>query len=96
MANSYNNIGTVLEAQGDFKGAKEVYEKALEIQIACLGTENHTSIALNYRNLGDVYLALKQLQQAKEHYTKAKQIYQQFVGDKYDKFYDGKIRACQE
>ena len=95
MADSYNNIGAVLKDQGDLKGAKEYYEKALKIKIACLGTENHTSVAQSYMNLGDMYLSLKQLKQAEEHYVKAKQICQQVAGDKYDKFFDDKIRECQ-
>ena len=96
VAASYNNIGNVLKAQGDLKGAKEFYEKALNIKIACLGTENHSSVAMSYMNLGDMSLALKQLQQAQAYYLKAKQIYQQVDGDKYDTFFDGKIRECQE
>ena len=39
---SFNNLGNVLKAQGEFKDAKEMYEKALKIRLATLG-ENHSA-----------------------------------------------------
>ena len=45
-------------------------------------------------NLGDVLLLSKQKREAKEHYLKAKQIYHQVSGNKYDAFFDGKIKEC--
>ena len=74
MAASYNNLGNVLKDQGDLQGAKELYEKALKIKIACLGTENHTDVAMSYSNLGLVLKAQGDLKGAKEFYEKALKI----------------------
>ena len=46
-----------------------------------------------YRNLGDVCLALKQADNAREYHEKAKHIYQLTEGNKYDAFFDNKIKA---
>ena len=54
VADSYNNIGNVLQYQGELKGAIEMYQKALKIKIACLGTEKHISVAKSYINIGIV------------------------------------------
>jgi len=96
VANNYLGIGNVLMAQGKLEEAKKNFEKTLEIRIICLKTENHVDVANSYSDLGDVCVLLKQLKQAGEHYVKAKRIHQQFSGNKYGKFFDGKIKKCQE
>ena len=85
----------VLKDQGDLKGAKEYYEKALRIKIACYGTEEHTDVAISYMNIGDVYFELKQFDQARDSYSKAKQCNHRTNGTRYDAFYDKKIQACK-
>ena len=94
MAGRYNDLGAVLQATGNLEMAKEMHEKALKIKIVCHDTENHSDVATSYQNLGNICLALKQLDQAQEHYVKAKQINRQFFEDKYDQFFDDKIKQC--
>ena len=74
MAASYNNLGRVLQAQGDLKRAKKYYEKALKMKIACCGTENHPDVAASYNNLGIVLKVKGMLKGAKEYHEKALKI----------------------
>ena len=95
VAATYFSLGDILQAQGNLEEAKTSYEKALKIRIACLGISD-ANVAHSYTTLGNVCLSLKKLELAREHYTQAKHIYQQSDGDKYDAYFDGQIKACQE
>ena len=55
VAVSYNNIGTVYKAQGDFTKAVDVFMKALAIQVKVLGDDN-PDIAFSYNNIGMTYV----------------------------------------
>ncbi len=78
----------------DLKGALEMHQKAVKIQIACLGTENHTDVAISFVNIGDVIKLQGDLKKAKEYYLKAKESYRHCIGDEYDAFFDEKIQEC--
>ena len=54
-ATDYNNLGYLLQAQGDLAGARPVYERALAIRERVLGPE-HPYTAASLNNLG--YLCL--------------------------------------
>ena len=51
-----------------------MYQKALKIKIACLGTEEHTSVADSYNNIGNVLADQGDLKGAIEMYQKALKI----------------------
>jgi len=53
-ATSYNNIGDVYDAKGDYENALVEYRKALEIQLKVLGPD-HPDTATSYNNIGAVY-----------------------------------------
>ena len=40
MAQSLNNLGAVLQAQGDLEGARDHYERALAIREKALGADH--------------------------------------------------------
>ena len=49
VATSYNNIGFVYYAQGDYSRALEMYERSLEIRKSVYG-EHHPDVATSYNN----------------------------------------------
>ncbi|MGH9792210.1 MAG: tetratricopeptide repeat protein, partial [Candidatus Acidiferrales bacterium] len=53
VATDVNNLGGVLKAQGDLKGANACYERALKIDEAAYGPD-HPNIAIRVNNLGSV------------------------------------------
>ena len=79
-ATSYNNIGEVYRAQGDYDKALEYYFTALAIREKVLGTE-HPSTATSYNNIGWVYREQGEYAKALDYYTKAHQIRKKKLGD---------------
>jgi len=85
-ADALNNLGMVLQDLGDLAGAKENYERALEIDEAAFGSD-HPRVARDVNNLGSVLHArgflLHQrgdLEDAKRHLERALQIDQAVYG----------------
>ena len=78
-ANSYNNIGVVYEAQGDYPDALKYHFKALEIDEKVLG-KNHPGTATDYNNIGLVYDVQGDYPNALEYYFKALEIREKILG----------------
>lgn len=88
IADIYDNLGALLIAchtgplysrntDKAYAGkAKNFFDKAIEIKLACLKSENQTQVAESYDNFGSVFLALEELPTAKEYYEKALRIRQ--------------------
>jgi tetratricopeptide (TPR) repeat protein len=68
------NIGNVLSAQGDYKNALDHLEKALKINVKCLG-DRHVSVAMTHSNIGTAYQKMGENEKAKFHLTNALEIY---------------------
>jgi len=60
-ATSLNNLGDLLQEQGDLAGARPYYERALRILMARLGP-NHASTRAVQRNLADLEALMNQSQ----------------------------------
>ena len=69
-ATSYNNIGEVYRAQGDYDMALGYHQKALAICEKVLGME-HPDTATSYNNIGAVYKAQGDYGKALEYHQKA-------------------------
>ena len=78
-AKSYNHIGRVYEAQGDYDRAMEYFLKALAIREKVLGTE-HSDTAASYNNIGLVYDYKDDYDRALEYHLKALAIYEKVLG----------------
>ena len=70
VATHVNNLGSVLEAQGDLDGAKECFQRALTIHEAAYGPD-HPNVAIRVNSLGSVLEAQGDLDGAKERYQRA-------------------------
>ena len=81
-ATSYNNIGLVYKAQGDYAKALEYYGKALSIKESVLG-EDHPSTATSYNNIGLVYKAQGEYAKALEYLEKALAIFNAKLGSEH-------------
>ena len=80
MADTQNNIAMVLEKQGKFDEALELYEMALKTTIEALG-HNHVDVAMTYGNMANVEQQLGNFQKALELFEKALSIFRQSLGD---------------
>ena len=58
VATTYNNIGSVYNAQGDYSNALEMFQEALKIDLEIFG-ENHPNVAASYGNIGYVFYSAK-------------------------------------
>ena len=81
-ANSYNNIGYVYGAKGDYDRAFEYILKALAIREKVLG-EEHPDTASSYNNIGVVYNAKGDYDRELEYYLKALAIREKVLGEKH-------------
>ena len=79
-ATSYNNIGFVYDAQGNYTKALECHNKALAIRLKVLG-ENHPDTATSYNNIGAVYYNQGNYAKALEYYNKALAIELKVLGE---------------
>ena len=81
---SYNNLGNVYSALGQYSQAKEYQEKSLAIRKEIYG-EHHGDVATSYNNLGKVHSDLGQFKQAEDYHQKSlairKDIYGEHHGD---------------
>mgnify|MGYP004556637999 CR=1 FL=1 len=73
MAKSYNNIALTYNNQGDYTGALEYFNKALNIFTANL-SEDHINLATSYNNIGLALFNKGQYDKALEYYNKALKI----------------------
>ncbi len=80
VATSYNNMGLVYDAQGDYAKALEYHNKALKIRLATFG-ENHPDVATSYNNMGLVYYSQGDYAKALEYYNKALKIWLAIFGE---------------
>ena len=69
---SINNVGSLLYAQGDPKGARALYEEALEARRATLG-DRHPNTVGSINNLGALLEAQGDLEGARALYEEARQ-----------------------
>ena len=79
VALSYNNIGFVYGATGDYSKELEYYEKSLRIRLSVLG-ENHPNVATNYNNIGSVYNVIGDYSKALEYHEKSLKILLSVLG----------------
>jgi tetratricopeptide (TPR) repeat protein len=78
-ATSYNNIGLVYCAQGDYPKALESYFKALAIKEKVLGKE-HPSTAYSYNNIGATLFYQGKYQESLDYFTRAFNIFEVALG----------------
>ena len=77
-------FGGVLRTVGDLEGAKDHFQRALEIDEAALGPD-HPVVAIDVNNLGSVLKALGDREGAKAHYQRALNIFRKSLGDDHPK-----------
>ena len=82
VATSYNNIGLVYDAQGDYARALEYYQQSLTIKKQLLG-ESHPDVATSYNNIGGIYNAQGDYARALEYLQQALNINKQFLGQEH-------------
>ncbi len=76
---SLNNLGFMLESQGDLAGARPYYERALAIREKVLGPDHHhTAVSLN--NLGNLLRAQGDLAGARQYQERALAICEKALG----------------
>jgi tetratricopeptide (TPR) repeat protein len=78
-ATSLNNLGALLQAQGELAGARPYYERALEIREKALGPD-HPDTATSLNNLGNLLQALGDLVGARPYYERALVIHEKVLG----------------
>ncbi|MBZ0320170.1 MAG: tetratricopeptide repeat protein, partial [Anaerolineae bacterium] len=64
-----NNLGSVLQAMGDYAGAKEHYERALRIDEAAFGPD-HPDVATDVNNIGSLFRVMGDYAGAKLMYER--------------------------
>ena len=69
VANAYNHLGYVYQAEGEFEKAKEYYGRTLTVYLTELGPED-PQVATTYSNLGSVCEELGEFEQAKEYHLR--------------------------
>jgi tetratricopeptide (TPR) repeat protein len=79
-AQSLNNLGELLQAQGDLTTARPYYEHALAIYPENLG-ERHPNTASSLNNLGALLQAQGDVAAAQSYYEQALEIYQEVWGE---------------
>jgi tetratricopeptide (TPR) repeat protein len=84
VAIGVNNLGSVLQDQGDLAEAEECYEVALGIDEAAYGLE-HPNVARDVNNLGLLLQAQGDLSGARACYERALKICLKFLGPDHPK-----------
>jgi CHAT domain-containing protein len=79
LASSLNNLAIVLEKFGDLERARQHYERALQLTIDVLGTEN-LSVSNYMQNLGWLHYEKHDYARARDYYSKAFEITAACVG----------------
>ncbi len=80
MAISSNDMGQILQAQGDLAGALEYTKRALAIHEKVYGPE-HPDVAIDLNNIGRILRDQGDLAGARSHMERALRIFQKFLGD---------------
>ncbi|MDD6494639.1 MAG: tetratricopeptide repeat protein, partial [Bacteroidales bacterium] len=80
VAQSYNNIGSVYDSQGDYVQALEMYQQSLKINLAIFG-DTHPDVAGSYNNIGGVYSSQGNYVQALEMYQRSLKIRMAIFGE---------------
>ncbi|PFX13194.1 Nephrocystin-3, partial [Stylophora pistillata] len=70
LPDSYNNLGSLLNALGETDRAKDYYKPALEIRQKKVGPDR-VDVATSYNNLGSLHSALGETDRAKDYYKRA-------------------------
>jgi tetratricopeptide (TPR) repeat protein len=78
-ATSLNNLGYLLQSQGDLAGARPYYERALAIREKVLGPD-HQETARSLNNLGTLLNEQGDLAGAKPYYERALAIWERVLG----------------
>ena len=73
MANTYNNIATILEELGKVDEAEKCYENSLKLRLVILG-ENHSDTASSYNNIGNLLQQKNKTKDALKHYESSLRI----------------------
>jgi tetratricopeptide (TPR) repeat protein len=79
---SLNNLGGLLQAQGDLIGARPYHEQALAIRRKTLG-EQHPLTAQSLNNLGSLLYAQGDLREARFSFEQALAISKQMLGEQH-------------
>ena len=88
-AASYNNLALVYKNEGEYKKAKELYLKSLNIRKRVLG-ENHPDTANSYNNLAEIYIKEGKYKKAEEFYLKSLNISERIFSSIHrSKFFSG-------
>ncbi|MEA3308520.1 MAG: tetratricopeptide repeat protein, partial [Chloroflexota bacterium] len=78
VAETVNNLGSVLKAQGDLAGARASFQRALRSDEAAYGPD-HPKVARDVNNLGLVLQELGDLAGARANLQRALRIFEQFL-----------------
>jgi len=70
---TYNNIGSVCQAQEKYDEALEYYQKDLKIRLMVYG-QDHALVAESYHKIGTVYDSQVKQEEALEFYQKSLEI----------------------
>ena len=82
MDQAYNNIGNVLQDQGNLEEAMRYYKRALNFYLRKLG-EEHPSVAEAYNNMGSVLVNRGNLGEAMAYYQQTLEIYLKALGEEH-------------
>jgi len=78
-AAAHNNLGLVMQAEGDLAGARAAYERALAIDEAVFGPD-HPNVARDVNNLGGVLQDLGDHAGARAAFERALAIFEAMLG----------------
>jgi tetratricopeptide (TPR) repeat protein len=78
-ATSLNNLGLLLQAQGDYAAARPYFEQALAIRKKALG-EDHPEVATSLNNLAGLYQKMGQYEKAEPLYRRSLKIREDRLG----------------
>ena len=88
------NIGNVLSAQGDYENALLHLQKALEINVKCLGP-SHVSVADTKYNIAGLYRKQGNQVQARELFRQAGSVYSKVYGEMHKETVDVFAQAAK-
>ena len=84
IALSYNSIGYIYSAQGDYALALEYYQQSLAIWKQVYG-ESHPDVALSYNDIGSIHASQGDYALALEYYQQSLAIWKQVYGESHPK-----------
>jgi len=80
--NLLNNLASFYEMVGEYRKAKPLYIKALNISEKILG-EEHPDTAIIYNNLAELYRSIGEYQKAEPLYLKVVKIFEKILGEEH-------------